>query len=138
MTETTDHSGGCLCGAVRYRVSGAMRDVVACHCGQCQRSHGNFAAFSACDHDQLAFDEERGLAWYQSSETAKRGFCRDCGSSLFWKPDFADYIAVAAGSLDQPSGLKLAKHIFTGDKPDWYEINDGLPQLEGSSFGRDA
>tara|TARA_B100000676_G_scaffold40731_2_gene38696 strand:- start:927 stop:1343 length:417 start_codon:yes stop_codon:yes gene_type:complete len=138
MNETAQHTGGCLCGAVRYRVEGTMREVVACHCGQCQRSHGNFAAFSACDNDQLAFDEDRGLAWYASSDNARRGFCRECGSSLFWQPTFADYISVAAGSIDQPSGLTMVRHIYTVDVPDWYEIGDELEQIETSMYGRDT
>ncbi|MBC6439772.1 MAG: GFA family protein [Rhodospirillales bacterium] len=133
-----NNTGGCLCGAVRYTVTGAMREVVACHCGQCQRMHGNFAAYSACDTDRLGFDTDEGLTWFRASDTAQRGFCRHCGSSLFWKPDFADYVAVSAGTLDQPTNLRLAKHIFTADKPDWYEICDGLTRHEGSSFGRDA
>ena len=127
-------TGGCLCGAVRYEIEGGLREVIGCHCGQCQRTHGNFAAYTATAVERLVFLEQRGLAWYQSSDTARRGFCRECGSSLFWDPLPKDYIAVAAGSLDQPTGLKLTKHIFVEDKPDFYEITDGLPQYKASSF----
>ena len=127
-------TGGCLCGAVRYEIDGGLREVIGCHCGQCQRTHGNFAAYTATAIERLVFLEQRGLAWYQSSDTARRGFCRECGASLFWDPLPKDYIAVSAGSLDQPSGLQLTKHIFVEDKPDFYEITDGLPQYEASSF----
>lgn len=127
-------TGGCLCGAVRYEIEGGLREVIGCHCGQCQRTHGNFAAYTATANERLVFLEKRGLAWYQSSDTARRGFCRECGASLFWDPLPKDYIAVSAGSLDQPTGLKLTKHIFVEDKPDFYEITDGLPQYEASSF----
>jgi hypothetical protein len=132
------HTGGCLCGAVKFEIDGPMRDVVACHCGQCQKTHGNFAAYSATDTDKLRLTEDRGLAWFISSETARRGFCRECGASLFWEPNFADYTAVAAGALDSPTGLKLVRHIFTDDKPDWYEIADGLEQVAQSMYGRDT
>jgi len=135
MTETRQHSGACLCGAVRFRVTARLRDVVACHCGQCQRTHGNFAAYTAVDDEGLALDEDRGLAWFASSDKAKRGFCRECGASLFWKPAFASYTAIAAGCLDQPTGLTLVRHIFTEDKPDWYEIRDGLEQVARSQYG---
>lgn len=120
--------GGCLCGAVRYQAARPLRDVVACHCGQCLRSHGHHAAYTAVAKSALSLTEEHGLAWYASSETARRGFCRDCGSSLFWDPVDRDYLAIAAGSLDQPSGLTLVAHVFTASKADYYEITDGLEQ----------
>ena len=129
------HSGGCLCGAVRYHTSAPLRDVVACHCGQCQRTHGTFGAYTAVETADLHFDEDRGLAWYASSDKASRGFCRECGASLFWRPTFASYTALAAGTLDQPTGLKLVRHIFTADKPDWYEITDGQEQVAQSQYG---
>ena len=109
--------------------------MVACHCGQCQRTHGGFGAYTAAENDHLVIDEDRGLGWYASSDKAKRGFCRECGASLFWKPNFATYTAIAAGCLDQPTGLRLVRHIFTADKPDWYEITDGLEQIAHSQYG---
>jgi hypothetical protein len=140
MSETSPeiHKGGCLCGAVTFEVHGPMRDVVACHCGQCLKSHGNFAAFSATAKENLRFTEDHGLAWYVSSEKARRGFCRECGASMFWEPSFADYTAVAAGALESPTGLKLVRHIFVTDKPDWYEIADGLEQVEESMYTSDT
>jgi hypothetical protein len=132
------HTGGCLCGAVKFEIDGPMRDVVACHCGQCMKTHGNFGAYSATDKDKLKFTEDHGLTWFISSDTARRGFCRECGASLFWEPNFADYTAVAAGALDNPTGLKLVRHIFTDDKPDWYEISDGLEQVGQSMYSHDT
>jgi hypothetical protein len=136
MNQPDIMTGGCLCGAVRYRVGGTMRQIVACHCGQCHRTHGNFAAYSACDRDALSFDEDRGLKWFQSSDKARRGFCGECGASLFWEPTFDSYVAVSAGTLDRSDGLKLVRHIFTGEKPDWYEIKDGLEAFAESMYGR--
>ena len=73
--------------------------------------------------------EDRGLKWYRSSEVARRGFCRDCGASRFWEPLGEDRVAVAAGSIDPPSGLKTVRHVFVADKSDYYEIADGLETL---------
>lgn len=126
-------TGGCLCGAVRYEARGALRPVIYCHCGQCRRFHGHVAAYSAVPRDALSFTEERGLSWYRASERARRGFCRDCGASLFWAPDERDYVAVAAGSLDPPSGLQAVRHIFVADKGDYYDIDDDLEQLPQGS-----
>ena len=125
-------TGGCLCGAVRYALRGELRDVINCHCGQCRRSHGHFGAYTSVTHDQISFTETRGLKWYDSSAIARRGFCAECGSSLFWEPAGKDHLAVAAGSIDQPSGLTTTGHIFTDDKGDYYTIDDGLERWPGS------
>ncbi len=119
-------TGGCLCGAVRYEVRGPLRPVVNCHCGQCRRTHGNFAAYSSAARPDLVLTEDRGLKWYASSDYARRGFCGACGASLFWEPLGRDRIAIAAGGIDEPSGLKTIRHIFTAHKGDYYEIADGL------------
>ncbi len=132
MDDEENFTGGCLCGGIRFAVTGSMREVVACHCGQCRRFHGNFAAYTACPQDRLAVTGTALLAWFESSPCAKRGFCKTCGSSLFWKPSAANYVAVAAGALDDPRDLKLQRHIFTADRPSWYAITDGLEEIGGS------
>ena len=130
MSAATVMTGGCLCGAVRYEIRGPVRNVVNCHCSQCRRSHGHYAAYAAVKATDLVMTEETGMAWYQSSEKARRGFCKTCGSSLFWAPQDLDYWAVAAGSLDSPTGLETVAHIFVADKGDYYTICDGLEQHE--------
>jgi hypothetical protein len=122
------YTGGCLCGAVRYRASGPLRDIVACHCSQCRRTSGHHAAMTSIPESQLTLTSSEGLQWYRSSDTAERGFCSRCGSNLLWRPLGQDRIAIAAGSLDMPTGLALAEHIFVADKGDYYEIEDGKPQ----------
>ncbi len=119
-------TGGCLCGAVRYEVRGPLRPVVNCHCAQCRRSHGHVAAYTAAARADLVLTEDRGLKWYASSKQARRGFCGDCGASLFWEPLGEERIAIAAGGIDAPSGLETVRHIFTAHKGDYYEITDGL------------
>ena len=132
MSSPTNATGGCLCGAVRFSISGAMRGVINCHCGQCRRSHGHYAAYSAVGADDLTMTEDRGLKWYKSSDTARRGFCMECGSSLFWKPADKLHVAVAAGSLDQPTGLVTTGDIFTADKGDYYMIPAGRENWPGT------
>ena len=123
-----DATGGCLCGAVRYEISGTMQKVVYCHCEQCRKTSGHFVAATAVDHDQLKFVENSGLTWYKSSDIAERGFCNRCGSSLFWRPGHGKYMAVMTGALDAPTGLTGREHIHVADASDYYEITDGLPQ----------
>ncbi len=122
-----ERTGGCLCGAVRYQVTGAMRPVVLCHCGQCRRTHGHVAAYSSVLWQQVTLLEERGLKWFPSSDIARRGFCQDCGASLFWEPRGEGRIDIAAGSLDLPSGLSTVGQIFVEDAGDYYKVDDNLP-----------
>ena len=125
-------TGGCLCGAVRYELRGELRGVYNCHCGQCRRSHGHFGAYSSVTHDQISFTISRGLKWYCSSNIARRGFCGECGSSLFWEPADKGHLAIAAGSFDPPSGLTTLGHIFTDDEGDYYTIDDDLERWPGT------
>ena len=126
-------TGGCLCKAVRYRVQGPLRDVIACHCTQCRRSSGHFVAATATRFENLVVTEDRGLCWYQPPDLYKRGFCKLCGSSLFFVSgtDAEDKISIAAGSLDDPVGIKLAAHIFVEEAGGYYEISDDVEQVSG-------
>ena len=123
-------SGRCLCGAVRYEVRGPLSPAHACHCGQCRRQSGPFIVATSARRADFILAKDRGLRWYRSSDFAKRGFCGECGSVLFWD-DGGDEISINAGGLDQPTGLAVTKHIFVDDKADYYDIKDGLPQFAG-------
>ncbi|MFQ6023866.1 MAG: GFA family protein [Acidiferrobacterales bacterium] len=119
-------TGGCLCGGVRYEVRGPLRSVVNCHCSQCRRTHGHFAAYTAAPRENVLIHGKEHLKWYRSSDSARRGFCTECGSSLFWDPDGQSSLSIAAGTLDQPTGLETVTHVFMDDKPDYYTIDDNL------------
>ncbi len=131
-TDLSEHCGSCLCGGVSFTVSGKMRDVVWCHCGQCLRWHGHFGGYTASTWPEIALRGADRLAWYQSSDAARRGFCRDCGSNLFWEGTARNYVSIAAGALDLPTGLVTARHIFIDDKGDYYRIDDGAAQSPGT------
>lgn len=128
MPPAEPAGGGCLCGAVRYRVNGNLRPVTACHCGQCRRTSGHFVAATAADNASLEIADPGGeLKWYRSSAFAQRGFCGRCGSNLFWKRDDAPYTAITAGTLDGETGLRIEAHIYTADKGDYYSLDGDIP-----------
>lgn len=109
------HTGGCVCGAVRYSVSGPLRPVIACHCRTCGRG---CVAITGGTH----------VTWYRASDHAVRGFCATCGSHLFFaRADGAD-LARFAGGLDEPTGLALAAHIHVAEQGDDCRIADKLPR----------
>ena len=126
--------GGCLCGAVRYEVHGKLRPVIMCHCTQCQRSTGHVMASTAARHADFRLVSDEGLEWFTSSSEARRAFCRRCGSTLFWQGAGRDYLSIAAGTLDDSSGLEIACHIFVADKGSYYDITDGKAQHSGGAF----
>lgn len=125
-------AGSCLCGAVSYRVAGALRPVIACHCTQCRKTSGHHVAATSAPRDSVTV--EGTLTWYASSDAARRGFCGICGSNLFWDGS-GENLSIFAGTLDGDTGVRLAGHIYCADKGDYYEIADGLPQAAGSDPG---
>lgn len=126
------HAGQCLCGSVSFRLHGPLRDVVNCHCSQCRRTHGHFAAYTSLPTAAIELTRAAGLKWYVASERARRGFCGECGASLFWVRTGSSDTAVAAGALDPPTGLRTVRHIFVADAGDYYAIDDELEQCPGS------
>ena len=121
-------SGRCNCGAVSFVAAGPFRPAKACHCRTCRRQSGHFIAATQIDRSGLSVSGEDFLAWYSATPHARRGFCRVCGAHLFWEPAGSTRISIFMGCLDEPTGLRLADHIFVAEKGDYYEILDGLPQ----------
>ncbi len=122
------HKGSCLCGRVSFKVAGALPAPTACHCVNCRKTSGHIEASCDVQKSDLTIEGAAHLAWFASSPKVKRGFCAHCGSSLFFNPNFHDWIGVSMGAFDGETGVKLALHIFVGEKGDYYEIADGIPQ----------
>lgn len=124
------HKGSCLCGAVSFEVAGELPGPDACHCSQCRKVSGHVWASTDVPRTSLTLRGADNVTWFRSSEKVQRGFCATCGSALFWDPIGRDKIAIAMGAFEKPTGTRLAKHIFTAHKGDYYDIADGVPQNE--------
>lgn len=129
-------AGGCSCGAVRYQSDAAPTEGFYCHCRTCQKHFGNlFGAFVRMARASFRFTKGEPQ-YYRSSEVARRGFCRSCGSPLVFVYDGNGDFWVAIGSLDHPEDWPLTKaapwgpstHGMVDFKVPWHVINDGLPQ----------
>lgn len=120
--------GSCLCGSVRFEVTGDLGPPDACHCVQCRKQSGHYFASCNVPKAALTVTGEEHVSWYQSSAKVRRGFCARCGSTLFWDPPARDWTSIAMGAFDSPTETHLEKHIFVAEKGDYYEIGDGLPQ----------
>ena len=78
----------------------------------------------------VVFDADDALKWYRSSEDGERGFCSECGSSLFWRsPGGGNDMAVSVSTLPDDHGLEVMEHIWVDDQPDWYAFADDTPRL---------
>ena len=130
MTNDQKARGSCLCGAVTFEVDGPLRKISYCHCGQCQKSSGHYFAATAAAKSDVTLTEDRGLKWFKSSPWAERGFCGDCGCSLFWRMEGDDNISILAGSFDGDVPLTAEAHIFVKGRKGYYDLTDGLPQFD--------
>ena len=124
------HKGFCLCGAVRFEVEGTLPPPDACHCSQCRKQSGHYFVSTDVPGSAVTIHGAENVTWYRSSEKVRRGFCSTCGSSLFFDPIHRDWIGIAMGAFEKPTGTKMHIHIHVADKGDYYDITDGLPQNE--------
>ncbi|MCX7355558.1 MAG: GFA family protein [Alphaproteobacteria bacterium] len=125
----SDHTGRCLCGAVRYLARGTPKSVSNCHCAMCRRASGGpFITFARYAEDQVEFTSG-APAWYRSSEDAERGFCPSCGGSLAYREaKRSDSIWLTVAMMDNPRDLAPQYHIFTDSMLPWLRIDDDLPR----------
>ncbi|MGH8134954.1 MAG: GFA family protein [Steroidobacteraceae bacterium] len=127
-------TGRCLCGAVRFSIRGPLRSsVVACHCTTCRKFTGGLWAGTCARKEHVIIERGDTLKWYRSSAEAQRGFCGNCGSSLFWEGDDEPLWSIAAGSLDEPTGLRLAVHSWTEESADYWSFDPAIPKVPGPS-----
>ena len=135
MAEAT-YTGGCLCGAVRYRARGPARNLCYCHCDSCRRAAGSptvpWATF-----ERAHFALSRGaLAEFRSSAPVTRGFCAACGSCLTYRHEArSGEIDVTLATLEEAARLAPQMHVWVADKLPWVRIEDGLPQFPESAAG---
>ena len=121
--------GSCLCGGIRYEITGPLGRVGHCHCSMCRKSHGAaFVTWAIVTPGQFRWTAgEELLHAYQSSPDRARCFCSRCGSPLVstWRGTVTE---VALATVDGDPGVRPGEHIFTQSRACWYEIADGLPQ----------
>ena len=130
QTHELETVGGCLCGAVRYRVLGPPRSTSLCHCNSCRRATGGPSlAWAIFDEDKVVFDKG-APAIYASSPGVERGFCARCGTSLTYRranrPGLFD---VTTASLDDPGAFAPSKEIWVEERLSWITPNPDLPQF---------
>jgi len=124
-------SGSCLCGGVRYEISGRLSGPLYCHCSMCRKAHG--AAFrtraSVRAQDFRWVQGETLVTWYETSPGTERGFCRVCGAKLLSRFERNPrFYGLPLGTLDDDPGVKPGMHLYVAHKAPWFEITDALAQ----------
>jgi hypothetical protein len=127
MSATT---GKCLCGAVRYTAASAPKHHHVCHCGMCRRWSGG--PVFAANVRGVTFEAEEHISRYRSSDWAERGFCKQCGSHLFYYLVPAQIYMMCVGSLDDAAALVLSYEVFIDEKPEGYGFAGDHPRLTGA------
>jgi len=124
-------SGGCLCGAVRFAATPKNTEFGACHCSMCRKwTAGPFLAME-CE-GPVEFETTSALGCYRSSEWAERGFCRQCGTPLFYRLVGKDFYAVSVEAFDDKSGFAFTSQIFIDEKPAYYDFANKTQMMTGA------
>ncbi len=131
MTDAFDISGHCLCGAVRFQAKAVSHDVSVCHCGMCRRWTGGPLMYVDTE-GAPSIEGLESVGVYRSSQSGERGFCKRCGSVLFWKVAGEDRYTFTAGSLDDTSSLVLTKEIFVENQPAFYAFANATERVSGA------
>ncbi len=130
MSNTKSHEGGCLCGNVRFKVTGSPNKVGTCHCRMCQRWSGSVFAVGA-RFPETAFQMTKGEMGVYRSEIMERGFCTECGSPfIYWylaKEMSAGNVWISLGNLDEPEQFKPTYHYAVETEMTW--LHDDLPRM---------
>jgi len=130
MASGHEVTGRCLCGAVRYHAALKNLEIGACHCSMCRRwTSGPLLAVEP--EGAVVFDNEEQIGAYCASEWGERGFCRTCGTNLFWRMQDGSHVVICAGTLDDASGLRLTTEIFVDEKPAYYDFANETNKLTG-------
>lgn len=132
MTDTPEqYDGGCMCGAVRYRLTGPFSYSAHCHCRSCQRSVGaGITTYTGIPLDR--FQVIAGtLSVYDSSPGVQRGFCNRCGTSLTYSGEGWDDMAVHSATLDDPSVVHPTSNVYLAERQPWIAIDDRLKNYQG-------
>ncbi len=123
--------GKCLCGAVQFSAVPTSAETAVCHCDMCRRwAAGPFFAVGC--GDSVAFDAADDLAVFRSSEWAERGFCRKCGTSLFWRLHGAGDYHVSLPAFDDIDDVVFTTEIFIDQKPGYFDFANDTRKMTGA------
>ncbi len=133
MSETRERKGHCLCGAIKITATKASNSVGACHCNMCRQwSGGPYLAIDCGTDVSIVGEEHVGI--FSSSEWADRGFCKTCGSALFYRVKASGQLIMAAGLFTDEDGLVFDHQVFIDERPGYYEFANKTEDKTGAEL----
>ena len=126
----SERRGHCLCGAVKITATDVGNDVGACHCKMCRRWGGGPFMEIECGKN-VVFEGEENIAVYDSSDWAERGFCRQCGTHLFYRFKETGHHGIPIGVFDDDPALSFEHQVFIDEKPSFYEFSNKTKDMTG-------
>jgi hypothetical protein len=125
------YTGSCLCGAVRYEITGRISPIILCHCSKCRKANGSaFHSGSLCRPTKFRWvSGQDRITTFSTPSGYTTQFCSACGSPVPSPPNAEGYVVLPTGALDQDPGSRAWGHIFVGSKAPWFEITDDLPKF---------
>jgi len=133
MVGIFNGKGSCLCGEVSFTAKKAIQSVGACHCGMCRKWGGGPLMAVDCGTD-VTFEGEKYISVYDSSEWAERGFCKKCGSHLFYRLKERKQHMMAAGLFDDNSMFEFDHQVFIDEKPSYYSFSNKTNNMTGEEL----
>jgi len=133
------YKGGCLCGTVRYVISGGIRNIVMCHCSLCRKAQGSaFATNGIVNTSDFRFTSgEHNLTGYESSPGQTKYFCKTCGSPILSRNlERLDQVRIRVGTIESDIAERPEAHIFVSSKANWESLCGDLPRFDGYEPGR--
>lgn len=131
--KTTEAQGACLCGAVRFTTLNASNSMEACHCGMCRRWGGGPLLSIPCGRE-VTYEGEENIAVYASSAWAERGFCKVCGSHLFFRVNANQHHYIPVGLFDQQGSFTFERQSFIDRKPSFYAFENKTRNVTEAQF----
>ena len=130
MSELSVAKGSCLCGAVSLSTTSMNHQVGACHCSMCRKWGGGALLAVECGSD-VSFEGEENIEVYQSSAWAERGFCKKCGSHLFYRLKQNHEYYIPVGIFEESEGLVFDNQVFIDEKPEYYSFANKTKTMTG-------
>lgn len=131
MESRTEHSGSCLCGAVRVAAKTKSTRIGACHCTMCLKWGGGPLFAAECESD-VSFEGAEYITTFNSSDWAERGFCQKCGTHMFYRLKQEGHYAIPVGLFESGDQWTLAEQIFIDEKPSFYSLAEKTRDLTGA------
>jgi hypothetical protein len=130
MSDTIEAKGHCLCGAVRFTAKSLKPNVGACHCSTCRRWGGGPLMVVDCG-SEVAFEDEKSITVYDSSQWAERGFCNRCGSHLFYRLKTPVEHMIPVGLFEADERFVFDHQVFIDEKPSFYCFANETQDMTG-------